>query len=309
MQYRVVAADAFSTQRQLLWDVCYRITGTVTDADVLVRDCFMQAMDRARFDTESEWRVHLLRCIATLATEALRQRKRRNYVGSWLPSPIETGGAVSPASRSEGSADGRRYDLVESGSMAFLRALELLEPRERVVFVMSDAFGIPIHDMASILELTAATTRTVLQAGRRKMVSYDATHVAPSATAQTEVAKRLNDCLARLQQRSTAGLEKTLAIDAQAIFDSGGEFVAPPGSVFGAPTVAKLLTKFADGTGPIRFSSRMLNGLPAALAQTNDRPRWANRFVVRIEVHEGLVSELQVIMATSKLTAIRFNPL
>jgi RNA polymerase sigma-70 factor (ECF subfamily) len=308
MQYRVVAADAFSTQRQLLWDLCYRVTGTVADADMLVRDSFAKAVVRPQIDRDADWRAHLLRPAAALAVEALRKRKRRQYVGSWLPAPIETGNAVSAGPRPE-AAGGTRYDMVESGTITFLRALEALDPRERVVFVMCDACGFQMPEAAAALDVTAATTRSLLQSARRKMEVYDSTHVPPTADVQAHVTECTRDCLSHFQRMDSGRLEKTLAVDAHAFFDSGGEFVAPPGTVFGAGTIAKLLTKFADGTGPISLTYRMLNGMPAAVAQSPARPRWASRFVVRVEVREDLVSEVQVIMATAKLTAIRFDPL
>ena len=307
MQHRLVSADAFSTQRQHLWDLCYRVTGSVADADILLRECYAKAVEHQPIEHDADWRPHLVRSASTLAMEALRHRKRRQYVGCWLPSPVETGNAASPAPR-PGGAHSPRYDMVESGSMAFLQALEALEPRERVLFVLCDAFGFHVQDAASTLEVTSAATRSVLHSARRKMQLYDSIHAAPTADAQAHVAGVLRGCLTHLQNYDTARLEKMLAVDARAIFDSGGEFVAPPGIVFAAATIAKVLTKFASGTGPIHLSFRMLNGLPAALGQSKGRPRWARRFVVRVEVRERLISEVHVIMATSKLTAVRFDP-
>lgn len=295
-----------STQRQLLWDLCYRVTGTIGDADRLLRDCFSRAVERPWVDRDADWAPHLMRSAATLSLDALRHRKRRQYVGSWLPSPVETGSAASPDPRIHAET-GVRYDMIESGSTAFLNALEVLEPRERVVFVMCDAFGCHVQETASTLHVTSATARTLLQNGRRMMQRYDAAYQAPTAKAQAQSAAVLRDCLAHLQNYDTLRLEKILMLDAQAIFDSGGEFVAPPRSVAGAGTVAKLLTKFADGAGPISFAFRMLNGLPAALGQSGGRPRWAKRFVIRIDTREGLASEIHVIMATAKLTAVRFD--
>ena len=306
MAYRAVAAEAFSTQRQLLWDLCYRVTGTVGDADRLLRDCFSRAVERPLVDRDGDWAPHLIRSAATLSMEALRHRKRRQYVGCWLPSPVETGNAASPAPRVH-AATGARYDMVESGSMAFLNALEALEPRERVVFVMCDAFGSHTQDAASTLHVTSATARTLLQNGRRLMQRYDAAYQPPTAKAQAQSAAVLRDCLAHLQNYDALRLEKILALDARAIFDSGGEFVAPPRRVAGARSVAKLLTKFADGVGPISFAFRMLNGLPAALGQCGGRPRWAQRFVFRVDTRDGVASEIHVIMATAKLTAVRFD--
>ncbi len=292
MQYRVVATDASSAQRQLLWDLCYRVTGAVEDADTLVRDST----------------THLVRSVAAPAIEALRTRKRRQYVGSWLPAPVDTGNAASAGPRPDG-AGGIRYDMVESGTMAFLRALETLDPRERLVFVMSDAFGFQPQETAASLDFTAATTRTLLQGARRKMDAYDSTHVPPTPGVQSHTMDSLRDCLWHLQRLDTGRLEKTLTADAQAIFDGGGEFVAPPGIIVGAATIAKLLTKFVEGTGSISVTYRMLNGMPAAIAQSPPRPRWAKRMVIRVELREDLVSAVQVIMATPKLAAVRFDPI
>lgn len=307
-QHRVVAADAFSTQRQHLWDLCYRVTGSVADADMLLRECFARAVERPVVHRDADWRPHLIRSAATLAVDALRHRKRRNYVGCWLPSPIESGTAASVGPRrTEGSV--LRYDLAESGSMAFLRAMEALDPRERVLLVICDAFGVAPQDAAALLDLTTATAKIVLSGARQKMKEYASSHVPPTAAVQSEVADRLRDCLSHIQRFNAAKLEAMLMPDAQAGFDSGGEFVAPPGVVFEAASIAKVLLKFAEGMGPTRFSFRMLNGLPAALGESQGRARWAKRFVFRVEVRHGLISEVQVIMATAKLAAIRFDPL
>jgi DNA-directed RNA polymerase specialized sigma24 family protein len=305
---RVVAADAFSTQRQLLWDLCYRVTGTVGDADVLVRDCVADAGEPQETDGDADWRAPLIRAAATRAVEALRNRKRRQYIGCWLPSPIETGDAASPGDRPDGRG-GTRYDSVESATFAFLRALEALDPRERAVFVICDACGLQAQEAAAALDFTTVTTRAVLQSARRKMEVYDSTQAPPTSDVQANVAELTRECLSHFQRLDSGRLEKTLAVDAKAFFDSGGEFVAPPGNVCGAGPIAKILTRFASGTGPISLTYRMLNGMPAALAHAPARPRWASRFVVRVEVRDGLVSEIQVIMATAKLTAIRFDPL
>jgi hypothetical protein len=173
---------------------------------------------------------------------------------------------------------------------------------------MCDAFGVHVQEVASTLDLTSVTVRTVLQNARRKMEGYDGAYQAPTREAQAQVAGLLRDCLAHVQGFDAPRLEKIMADDAQARFDSGGEFVAPSGTVVGSSTVAKLLTKFANGTGPISFAFRMLNGLPAALGHSKGRPRWAKRFVLLIDTREGLISEIHIVLATAKLTAIRFEP-
>ena len=308
MLYYEVAADSLSRYRRFLWDFAYRATGTIADADIVLRECYPRAARPPLLDHQSDARQFLTSGAARVALETLRQRKRRQYVGCWLPAPIETGDAASPGPRPDATA-GLRYDFVESGSMAFLLALETLESRERILLTMCDALGFTVQDAAAALELTAATGKTALQSARRKMQQYDSAHVPPTTHMQAGVAAVLHDFLSHLQGYNLPALEKTLASEARAVFDGGGEFVAPAGSVFGCETIARLLARFAERSGPVNFSFRMLNGLPAALGHAKGRPRWASRFVLAIEVSDGLVVRVHAVLATSKLTAIRFDPL
>jgi len=309
MLYYDVAADALSRYRRFMWEFGYRATGTIADADTVLRECFPRAADRVLVNHESDAHRFLTSGAAKMALETLRQRKRRQYVGCWLPAPIETGNAASPGAPRPDATASPRYDGAESGSMAFLLALETLEARERVLLTLCDALGFPVHDAAAALELTSATGKTALQSARRKMQQYDAAQVPPTTDIQAGVAVVLHEFLSHLQEYNLPALEKTLASDARALFDSGGEFVAPAGTVFGCETVARLLARFTERSGPVNFSFRMINGLPAALGHAKGRPRWASRFVLAIEVSDGLVARVHAVLATPKLTAIRFDPL
>jgi RNA polymerase sigma-70 factor (ECF subfamily) len=308
MLYYDVAADSLSRYRRLMWDFAYRATGTVEDADRVLRECYPRVVRHPSLDQQSDARQFLTSGAATTALEAVRHRKRRQYVGCWLPAPVETGDAASPGPR-PGGPDGPRYDFVESGSTAFLLALEALDARERILLIMCAALGFTVQDAAAALDLTCATAKTTLHSARRKMEQYDSAHLPPTTQVQRMVAAVLREFLSYLQGYDLPALEKTFALDARAVFDSGGEFVAPAGKVFGAETIARLLARFAERSGPVTFSFRMLNGLPAALGHAKGRPRWASRFVLAIDVSDGLVARVHAVLATAKLTAIRFDPL
>jgi DNA-directed RNA polymerase specialized sigma24 family protein len=307
MLYYDVAADTLSRYRRFMWDFAYRATGTIADADAVLRECYPRAAHPASANHEADADRFLTSGAARIALDTLRQRKRRQYVGCWLPAPIETGNAASPGPRPPVTA-GARYDAVESGSTAFLLALETLEARERILLTMCDALGFAVQEAAAAIELTSATGKTVLQSARRKMQAYDAAHLPPTTDIQAAVGAVLHEFLSHLQEYNLPVLEKTLASDVRALFDSGGEFVAPAGGVFGCETVARLLARFTERSGPVNFSFRMVNGLPAALGHAKGRPRWASRFVLAIDVSDGLVARVHAVLATPKLTAIRFDP-
>jgi DNA-directed RNA polymerase specialized sigma24 family protein len=309
MPYRASTSDAFAEHRQFLWDLSYRVTGSSVDADALLRDCFTKALEDPLRDRAADWHGHLTTIASRLAVAALRHRRRREYPGYWLPSPVETGNAASRGDRPGPSAHGARYDLVESGSFAFLMALEELEAWDRVIFLLCDVFGRELSAAAGILGSPAASARATLLRVRRMMQPYDDLHVPPTPDVQKRTADVLQQCLSHLQNRDGAGLEKVIAPDARALYDNAGEFVAPVAAVQGRNRIARILLKFADGMEPMRFDFRMLNGLPAAVGESAGRPRWARRFVFRIEVsRDGLVSEVHTITATVKLAAVRFDP-
>lgn len=88
----------FIEHRTFLWGLCYRLTGSAADADDLVQETFIRAMERLPARLDEPWRPWLVRVAINLGRDLLRRRKRRAYVGPWLPSPINTGEDASPPS-------------------------------------------------------------------------------------------------------------------------------------------------------------------------------------------------------------------
>src|SRR5687768_711266 len=140
---RAAASREFQAHRHFLWGLCYRMTGSAADADDLVQETFVRAIERPPVDMRDGWRAWLARVATNLAIDALRRRKRREYIGPWLPAPIDTAGEASPPAHEIASPEistEHRYDLVESVSVAFLLALEHLTPRQRAVLILRDVF-------------------------------------------------------------------------------------------------------------------------------------------------------------------------
>jgi RNA polymerase sigma-70 factor (ECF subfamily) len=240
--------------------------------------------------------------------DALRLRQHRAYVGPWLPSPVDTGDAAS-ASPLDDDGGEVRYDEVESLTLPFLLALEMLSPRQRAVLVLRSVFRCAVADTAQALDLTFGTVKTTLQQANRAMAAYEARRIRPTPDRQREVARTLRQLLERIQAFDTAGVAAMLSPSARALSDAGGEFVAPTLPVVGRERITKLLLKLAERGGPTRFAFRMLNGLPALLAEVAAPAAWAQRFVFQIDVNaDGRVDELHTILATRKLAAVRFEP-
>ena len=302
----------FDEHRGFLWGLCYRITGSAADADDLVQETFMRAIKRGpeRLHDPRRW---LTRVAVNAARDALRRRKRRAYVGPWLPTPIEMTGEEVPPSYEPVADDGRtlegRYDLLESASLAFLQALEGLTPTQRAVLLLSDVFDYSATEVAKALDLTVGNVRTIHHRAKRVMASYDQHRVMPATSTRAQTQKALEQFLAFLGAGDVRGIERMLASDVRAVSDGGGEFTASTRAILGPARVARFFARLAASRpGPMHITMPSLNGFPAALFEFQVSPgRRPPRLVLSVDVNaDGLISAVRVIVSSGKLAAVPF---
>ena len=302
------AAREFQANRQFLWGLCYRMTGSAADADDLVQETFVRAIERPPRDLDNGWRAWLARVATNLSIDTLRRRKRREYVGPWLPAPIDTGDDASPPGHEIASPEAsteHRYDLIESVSVAFLLALEHLTPRQRAVLILRDVFDYSVQETAQALDLTQTNVKVTHHRARQAMNGYDASRLPPTRARQAETADRLREFLDCLRNQDVAGVEAMLANDARALNDGGGEYHAARQPIVGRSKVARLLVGLAAKGKVEQLSFRMLNGLPALMVKVPRRQGFAPRFSFQIELNaEGRISAVHTVLASRKLLAV-----
>ena len=306
------ASREFQAHRHFLWGLCYRMTGSAADADDLVQETFVRAIERPPADLRDGWRPWLSRVATNLAIDALRRRKRREYIGPWLPAPVDTGDDVSPPAHEIASNDlstEHRYDLLESVSVAFLLALEHLTPRQRAVLILRDVFDYTVQETAKALDLTQANVKVTHHRARQAMKGYEEKRLRPTRDHQARTAERLREFLECLQNQDVAGVEAMLAKDARALNDGAGEFFAARQPIVGRKNVARLyLGLAARGPKPDRLSFRMLNGLPALVVESGAPRGFAPRFILQVELGaDGTIEAVHTALATRKLLAVPFE--
>lgn len=308
--------DVFAAHRRFLWGLCYRLTGSAADADDLVQETFARALARPPARTDEPWRPWLVRVALNLARDLLRRRRRRAYVGPWLPSPVETTDAEPPAFEPVVTgSDGRplttegRYDLLESVSFAFLLALEALTPRQRAVLLLRDVFDYSVRDTADALGATAGNVKTTHHRARRALAAYDRARCIPTRERRARTQQALEALLASLASDDPGAVERLLAADVVAVTDGAGEFHAARKPIVGPARVARFFRNIATRRRTAaRVGFTTVNGLPAALVQVPDgRPGEPPRFMLRCDVDErGRITALHSVLATAKLGAVRF---
>lgn len=305
-----ISAQTFNEHKRFLWGVCYRMTGSATDAEDIVQDTFVRALEKPPTDMEAPLRPWLIKVALNLSRDQLRRRRRREYFGPWLPSPVVTEGD-GPLQMDEPTASEMspvaRYDLMESVTLAFLLALEALTPAQRAVLLLREVFEYSTSETAGTLEMTETNVKVTLHRARAIMSSYDKDRAVSPTRDDTQMRRTLEQFLSRLAAGDVQGLEQMLAADVVLVSDGGGEITALAEPMHGRDKVLRLVTKLYEAYRKVTSTSlQVLNGQPAVMVwRRKVQPGHASFYTMHCELDEASrVRRLHFVFAPSKLAAL-----
>ncbi|ASR49218.1 RNA polymerase subunit sigma [Paenibacillus kribbensis] len=172
--------ELYQKYRKYSFAIAYRMLGTVTDAEDVVQDCFVELENKPLNDIQNPKayvaKMTMNRCLNLLNSA---RKQRETYVGQWLPEPLGES-ADLPAEWLE------RKDMI---SYAFLVLLEQLKPIERAVFVLREAFQYDYKDIAELLGKTESNCRQLFSRSRRILSSGESVLAAPASNPQNNAAR------------------------------------------------------------------------------------------------------------------------
>ncbi|HEY1776647.1 MAG TPA: sigma-70 family RNA polymerase sigma factor [Solirubrobacteraceae bacterium] len=160
---------------------CYRIVGSVQDAEDLLQETLLAAWRGLEgFEQRASVRTWLYRIATNRCLNALRDRARRpdpspRAAPAQLPAPTRLAEPLwiepYPDVLLEGIADrapepAARYELKEAIGLAFVTALQRLPPRQRAVLMLRDVLGFSAQEVAGMLETTTASVNSALLRAR-----------------------------------------------------------------------------------------------------------------------------------------------
>lgn len=306
-----ISAQTFDEHKRLLWGMCYRMTGSTADADDIVQDTFVRVLEKPPTDTQSPLRPWLVKVAMNLSRDQLRRRRRREYFGPWLPSPVLTegdDGFVLDHRAVTESTPMTRYDLMESVSMAFLLALEALTPAQRAVLLLREVFDYSTNETAEALGMSEANIKVTLHRARRTIDSYDKNRVSNFSQRTGELRDILQRFLSLLNAGDVQGLKKMLAADVVLVSDGGGEVNALAEPMYGREKVLRLIERLYDANREVTSTSlRNVNGEPAMLIdRSRVRPGHASFFTMHCELDQSAhIRRFNFVFAPSKLAALK----
>lgn len=252
-------SDVFEAQRQRLTAVAYGMLGQLMDAEDVVQDAYLRwrKTDRASVDNPTAF---LTTVTTRLAIDRLRsaQRRRETYVGTWLPEPV-----VREADPGDIVADAERI------SLAFLTALERLNPIERAVLLLRDVFDLDYGDVANVIDRSPTNCRQIAARARE--------HVGDDGRSVRRSTEREQELLAAFVAAMGAGdvdqLTRTLADDVTLWSDGGGKARAARHPILGVDRVARFLMGIRKNGRPgDRMGFVTANGDPAIYMQRDGAP-------------------------------------
>jgi RNA polymerase sigma-70 factor (TIGR02960 family) len=165
---------------------CYRIVGSVQDAEDLVQETLLSAWrGLERFEGRASLRSWLYRIATNRCLNAVRDRRRRPQE---LPAPPEqTPSPPQPTRLAESvwfepypdvlledvpdrsEQPEARYEAREAIGLAFVAALQWLPPRQRAVLVLRDVLAFRAAEVAEMLGVTEASVNRALHRAREAL--------------------------------------------------------------------------------------------------------------------------------------------
>jgi RNA polymerase sigma-70 factor (ECF subfamily) len=266
--------DPFLTHRGLLFTVAYEMLGSAVDAEDMVQETWLRWADVDQAEVRDP-RAYLVRTVTRQALNRLRtlSRRREDYVGEWLPEPLQTSPDVA-----------EDVELAESVSIAMLTVLETLGPAERAVFVLREVFDTPYEEIAEAIGKTPAAVRQIASRAR----NHVATRRPRMEVSRIEHQQVVNQFLAAMTSGDVQGLLDVIAPDVVLIADGGGLAHAFRHPIKGRKQVATLLSRYRQLAPNAVVAPMWLNGAPA----------------VRIELADALDTAVSLAIENGQITRI-----
>ena len=224
--------DAFSACRSRLLGVAYGMLGELSEAEDIVQEAWLR-WDAADRSTIRNSEAFLVTVTTRLAVDRLRsaQRRRETYVGPWLPEPLVTDVDGAPDDPERIAIEAERL------SLALLGALERLNPVERAVLILRDAFDLEYAEIADVVDRSPANVRQI--ATRARVHAGDQSRARPVSAEQQE--RLATAFMAAALAGDIDAIRAALAADAILYTDGGGVVTAARKPIYGADKIARFL--------------------------------------------------------------------
>jgi len=295
---------------------CYRMLGSVHDAEDLVQETYLRAWkSQDTFEGRSSMRTWLYRIATNACLTALQSRGRRPLptgLGQEASDPFATLVTQPEVPWLEPVPDVLVTDLPddpaavvtsrESIRLAFVAALQNLPPRQRAVLVLREVLAWRASEVAEALGTSTAAVNSMLQRARAQ--------IEQAGLSRDDVVEPKEPENRELLDRYVAAFEN-YDVDAMvSLFTEDAIWEMPPfpGWYQGARTIGDLISTQCPASGPadMRMLPTSANGQPAFALYMRDADGVHRAFQIQVlTVTEGAVSHVGTFFDTQLFEAFR----
>src|SRR5271170_1347148 len=283
---------------------CYRMLGSVHEADDLVQETYLRAWRSFASFEGGSFRAWLYRiatnaCLNALASRKSAQRLLPDQLGPASP-PMPPGAPATdiawlepfPDSYLTGIADDAsnpeaRYTSREAVQLAFVAAIQRLPPRQRAALLLCDVLGWAAAEAASLLGGSTASINSALQRARETLAKRSPDGRRPAASrpnsAQQELLGRY---LQAWEGHDLDGFVALLKEDATVTMPPWLEWYA------GRQAIESFFAKAWKTCGGLRLVPTAANGQPAfgIYERTGADAQWSAHSIHVLTLDDATIS-------------------
>jgi RNA polymerase sigma-70 factor (ECF subfamily) len=281
---------------------CYRMLGSLSDAEDALQETFLRAWRyRESLREGLPLRPWLYRIATNVCLDAIARDPRRTAMAAaeeagpnsevaWLePFPDALLEPVAPRQLEPETSLLNR----ETVEIAFLTVIQQLSAKERAMLILRDVLGWSAKEAAVLLDLSVAAANSALQRARSTVRTRIPPHrPAWPAGVDAEVSER------ELLRKYVAAAEHSDVSLLVSLIREDALFRMPPEPSFtGRERMIRLFLEAGFGTermGRLRCVTTRANGLPAVAvyARREGEPSWRALAIDLLRIEEGSIAEV-----------------
>ena len=271
--------------QNILFPYAYNILGSSEDAKDAVQEVVYKYLSAKKNNIDNE-PAYLVKGVIN---QSINLKKRKQKLVSdqvWLPEPIATERAESQIIKEE----------LLTYSMLVL--LEKLNPRERAVFILKEAFDYSHKEIAEAFDCSTDNARTLLSRARKKLADLNTIKNTNTPQSQTEFLTRYLEVIGK---GNVKALESLLSHDITVAADGGGKVQVVKELTIGRIAASELLQfVYHSFQAKQRVEIGQLNHQPALLFFQKNQLSSCQVF----DIQDGVVKHIYAVVDPEKLSTI-----
>ncbi|KAA0547106.1 RNA polymerase sigma-70 factor [Bacillus sp. BGMRC 2118] len=291
---RMEIQNLYSQFQPLLFSIAYRMLGTVSEAEDIVHDVYLQVSEKTLNHVENK-KAYLCRMVTNKCIDYVKSaaHQREVYTGPWLPEPLIL------------NDDDPALHVIkgEDVSFAFLLLLQKLNPVERAVFILREVLDYEYVAISHMLKRSEPTCRKIYSRVKKKFPIHQEELEGTKTQANNEV---IQNFVFALHQGNIERIEELLNQDVTLYSDGGGKVYAALKPINTRNLVVRFLTNILaqnQHAEEIKVQFSNVNGELGLIIEGADHIKTVFSF----QVHNNQIQDIYIVRNPDKLKHVTFK--